>query len=161
MSQFQGEFECKLDAKGRLSLPSALRKQMAPEAKEKFMVNRGFENCLALYPMDEWQKISDEINNLNMYVVKNREFARYFFRGAMELELDAAGRILLPKRMLEHAGVSKELVLYGWGNKIEIWSVEGYAKLLKDEPKDFAALAEEVMGKINLNRGGGGERGLS
>lgn len=156
MSQFQGEFECKLDAKGRLSLPSTLRKQVSPEANEKFMLNRGFENCLALYPMDEWKKISDAINSLNMFVVKNREFARYFFRGAIELGLDGAGRLLLPKRMLDHAGVDKELVLYGWGNKIEIWSQDGYNKMLSQEPKDFAALAEEVMGKINLNLGGNG-----
>lgn len=160
MSVFQGEFEMKLDAKGRLSMPAALRKQMAPEANERFMLNRGFENCLALYPMDEWKKISDAINSLNMFVAKNREFARYFFRGAMELELDAAGRLLLPKRMLEYAGIEREIVLFGWGNKIELWSPENYNKMLNSEPADFAKLAEEVMGNMNLN-GGGAERGLS
>jgi MraZ protein len=155
MSVFQGEFDCKLDAKGRLSLPSSLRKQISPEANERFMLNRGFESCLALYPMDEWKKISDAINSLNMFVVKNREFARYFFRGAMELGLDGAGRLLIPKKMLEYAGVEKELVLFGWGNKIEVWSPENYNTILTKEPENFAALAEEVMGKINLNTGGG------
>ena len=114
------------------------------------MLNRGFENCLALFPMDEWRRISDAINGLNMFVAKNREFARYFFRGAIELELDAAGRLLLPKRLCEYAGIEKEAVLYGWSNKIEIWSVERYNRLIVEEPKDFSALAEEVMGKLNV-----------
>jgi len=154
MSQFHGEHECKLDAKGRLSLPSALRKQISPEANERFMLNRGFENCLALFPLDEWKRISDVINGLNMFIAKNREFARYFFRGATELELDAAGRLLLPKRLCEYAGIEKEAVLYGWSNKIEIWSVERYNQLIVEEPKDFSALAEEVMGKLNVGGAG-------
>lgn len=155
MTQFLGEFDCKLDAKGRMSMPSGLRKQISPEAKEKFVLNRGFENCLALYPMDEWQKISAEINQLNMFVKKNREFARYFYRGASELELDAAGRLLLPKRMCEYAGIDKDVILSAWSNKIEVWSKEKFEAMLNDEPSDFATLAEEVMGKINR----GGEHG--
>jgi MraZ protein len=149
MTQFLGEFECKLDAKGRLSMPSGLRKQLAPEANEKFVVNRGFENCLALYPFNEWQKISAEVNQLNMYVKKNREFARYFYRGATELELDAAGRLLLPKRLCEYAAVDKEIILSAWSNKIEVWSKEKFEALMNDEPSDFSILAEEVMGKLN------------
>jgi MraZ protein len=149
MTQFLGEFECKLDAKGRLSMPSGLRKQLTPEANEKFVVNRGFENCLALYPFNEWQKISAEVNQLNMYVKKNREFARYFYRGATELELDAAGRLLLPKRLCEYAGVDKEIILSAWSNKIEVWSKEKFEALMNDEPSDFSTLAEEVMGKLN------------
>jgi MraZ protein len=148
MTQFLGEYDCKLDAKARFSMPSGLRKQISPEAKEKFVLNRGFENCLALYPLNEWQKISAEINQLNMFVKKNREFARYFYRGASELELDGAGRLLLPKRMCEYAGIDKEIILSAWSNKIEIWSKEKFEALLKDEPADFSSLAEDVMGKI-------------
>lgn len=149
MTQFLGEFDCKLDAKGRLMMPSALRKQISPEAKEKFVLNRGFENCLALYPMNEWEKISAEVNRLNMYVKKNREFARYFYRGATELELDATGRLLLPKRLCEYAGIDKEIILSAFSNKIEVWARDKFEALLNDEPADFAALAEEVMGKVN------------
>jgi MraZ protein len=155
MTHFLGEFECKLDAKGRLMLPAALRKQVSPEAQDKFVVNRGFENCLALYPYNEWQKISAEVNRLNMYVKKNREFARYFYRGATELELDTAGRLLLPKRLLEYAEVDKDLILSAYANKIEVWSKARFESVLNDEPADFAALAEEVMGKVN----GGGPAG--
>ena len=149
MTQFLGEFECKLDAKGRMMLPMGLRKQVHPDALEKFVLNRGFESCLAMYPMNEWQSISAEINQLNQFVKKNREFARYFYRGATEMELDATGRLLIPKRLLEYAGIDKDVILSAWSNKIEIWSPEKFEALLKDEPDDFATLAEEVMGKAN------------
>lgn len=110
------------------------------------MINRGFEKCLALYPYDEWQRISAEVNKLNLYNKKNRDFARYFFRGATELSLDGNGRVLLPKPLLEYAGVATELVLFAYSNRIEIWDKLSYDSLLTDEPDDFSALAEEVMG---------------
>ena len=154
MTQFLGEYECKLDVKGRMMLPVGLRKQVQPDAMEKFVVNRGFESCLALYPLNEWQAISAEINQLNEFVKKNREFARYFYRGASELELDSTGRILLPKRLLDYAGIDKDVILSAWSNKIEIWAPEKFEALLKDEPDDFASLAEEVMGKVNKGNNG-------
>ena len=121
MTNFIGEFNCKLDAKGRVMLPAALRKQLNPEANERFVMNRGFEQCLVLYPKNEWEVISAEVNKLNQYIKKNREFIRYFYRGATELELDSNGRLLLPKRMLSYAGISKEVVLFAYGNRIEVW----------------------------------------
>ena len=146
MTNFIGEFECKLDVKGRLMLPSSLKKQLDPAAQEKFVMNRGFEKCLVLYPKNDWEYISAEVNKLNQYVKKNREFIRYFYRGATELGLDGAGRILFPKRMLEYTGATKEVVLFAYGNRIEVWDKETYSGLLTDEPDEFATLAEEVMG---------------
>jgi MraZ protein len=146
MTNFIGEFDCKLDAKGRLMLPSSLRKQLDPAAQESFVMNRGFEKCLVLYPKNDWKYISEEVNKLNQYVKKNREFTRYFYRGATELALDGTGRLLFPKRLLDYAGVQKEVVLFAHGNKIEIWDKEAYDNLLTDEPDEFASLAEEVMG---------------
>ncbi|MGB0882363.1 MAG: division/cell wall cluster transcriptional repressor MraZ [Vicingaceae bacterium] len=146
MTNFIGEFECKLDAKGRLMLPSSLRKQLDPAAEESFVMNRGFEKCLVLYPKNDWKYISEEVNKLNQYVKKNREFIRYFYRGATELGLDGTGRLLFPKRLMEYAGVQKEVVLFAHGNRIEIWDKKAYDNLLTDEPDEFAALAEEVMG---------------
>ncbi|GAB4249101.1 MAG: division/cell wall cluster transcriptional repressor MraZ [Vicingaceae bacterium] len=151
MANFIGEFECKLDAKGRLMLPSGLRKQLDPEAQERFVMNRGFEKCLVLYPKNEWQGISEEVNRLNQYVKKNREFIRYFYRGATELGLDTTGRLLFPKRMLDYAGITKEVVLFAYSNRIEVWDKETYDNLLTDEPDDFADLAEEVMGNKQTN----------
>jgi len=142
-----GEFECKLDQKGRVILPSNLKKQISPEAKDMFVINRGFENCLVLYPMNEWKGISAEINRLNLYNRKNRNFVRYFYRGATELALDGSNRLLLPKTLMSYAGIGKEVILFAFSNRIEVWAKDKYEQLMTDEPEDFAALAEEVMGK--------------
>ncbi len=147
MSQFLGEFECKLDPKGRVMIPAGLKKQLSPDAKDRFVINRGFENCLVLYPFNEWEIISADVNKLNLYTKKNRDFARYFFRGATELNLDATNRLLLPKPLLEYAKIDKDLILFAYSNRIEVWSKANYDSLLTDEPVDFASLAEEVMGK--------------
>src|ERR1051325_6952904 len=103
MGNLLGEYACKLDAKGRVMLPVALKKQVQPAAQNKFVINRGFEKHLNLYPLDEWQLVSAEVNKLNPYVAKNREFMRAFFRGATELELDNTARLLMPKPLLEYA----------------------------------------------------------
>jgi transcriptional regulator MraZ len=154
MTQFIGEFEIKVDNKGRLLFPAGLRKQLPPDSQERFVVNRGFENCLALYPFTEWQKISTEVNKLNPYIKKNREFSRFFYRGSTELILDGSGRMLLPKRLLEFAGITKDVVMSAYSNKIEIWSGKRFNELQKNESDDFAALAEEVMGKVNSGNEG-------
>ena len=134
MSQFLGEFECKVDPKGRIMLPAGLKKQLSPAAEGRFVINRGFEKCLVLYPLNEWQTISAEVNKLNLYNKKNRDFARYFFRGASEA-------------LTEYAAIDKDLILFAYSNRIEVWSKANYDNLLTDEPADFASLAEEVMGK--------------
>lgn len=146
MSSFIGEFDCKLDPKGRLMVPAGLRKQLDPAANETFVINRGFESCLVLYPKNDWDRISAEINQLNQYVRKNREFTRYFYRGATELVLDATGRILLPRGLKGYASIEKTVVLFAYSDRIEVWDKKTYEGLLTDEPEDFARLAEEVMG---------------
>lgn len=146
MSNFIGEFDCKVDVKGRFLLPSGLKKQISPDAKEKFVVNRGFEKHLTLYPWNEWQKISAEVNKLNLFVKKNRVFHRMFNNGATELELDATSRLLLPKSLMDYAGIDKDIVLFAYSNRIEIWSTAEYNKMLNDDSVDFGSLAEDVMG---------------
>ncbi len=154
MAHLLGEFVCKIDAKGRFLLPSGLKKQLSADDQERFVVNRGLEQNLTLYPESEWQKISREVNALNLYNKKNREFARYFFRGATEIRLDPAGRILLPKSLIEYGGIGKEVVLFAYGSRIELWAKESYEEMTAKEPEDFSSLAEEVMGKINQPSGG-------
>ena len=149
MTSFIGEFDCKVDAKGRVMMPSGLRKQLDPEAQEKFVLNRGFEKCLVLYPKNVWTNISAEISKLNQYKKKNREFIRYFYRGATEISLDGTGRILFPKRLLNYAAIAKEVVLFAYFDRIEVWDKNTYDNLLTDEPDDFSNLAEEVMGNQN------------
>jgi MraZ protein len=148
MSNLHGEYACKLDAKGRLIVPAALKKQLPKAAKDVFFINRGFEKCCVMYPANEWDIIAGEINKLSDYIKKEREFKRYFLRGASRLEMDAASRVLLPKSLLEYAGISGgEIMLLAYGNKIEVWSKVAYEQMLSEEPKDFSALAEEVMSK--------------
>jgi len=147
VSQLHGEYECKLDAKGRLIIPAALKKQLPKAARDTFFINRGFEKCCVLYPSNEWEVIAAEINKLSDYIKKEREFKRYFLRGASQLEMDAQSRVLLPKSLLEYADATTEVMLLAYGNKIELWSKAGYEKMLSEEPADFSALAEEVMSK--------------
>lgn len=146
MNGFLGEFECKLDGKGRLAMPAGLLRQLAPTDPESFVLNRGFEQHLVLYPRKEWGRITHEIDQLNLYVKKNRDFVRYFYRGATELKLDASHRLLLPRRLLEYAAIEDHTVLFAYGQRIEIWAASLYDSLISDEPEDFADLAEEIMG---------------
>lgn len=146
MSHFLGEFECKLDAKGRLMIPSGLRKQMPEAEADGLVVNRGFEKHLSIYSRKAWDNIMDDLSKLNQYEEKSRQFIRYFTRGATELSVDAAGRILLPKSLLEYAGAVSEVVLVSQLNKIELWAKDAYDTLLDNEPDNFSRLAEEVMG---------------
>ncbi len=146
MNHLLGEFDCKLDAKGRLVLPAGLLRQLPPEAAEHFVINRGFERNLSLYPFEEWQRVSERVNQLNLFVQKNRQFARYFYRGATELRLDASNRLLLPRRLLEYAGIESQVVLVCFPSFIEIWAEEAYGDVFDIEPVEFASLAEEIMG---------------
>jgi MraZ protein len=146
MASFRGEFECKLDAKLRIALPSGLKKQMPVAAEGRFVINRGFEKHLVLYPFDEWEIITGQLNQLNLYVKKHREFVRYFHRGATELTLDGSGRLLLPKRLLTYAGIKDEVVLLAYAKRIEVWDSELYESVWENEPEDFSQLAEEIMG---------------
>lgn len=149
--QLMGEYECRLDPKGRLRLPSDLLGQLGEKEGLSFVMNRGFENCLTLYPKFVWDKISQEINSLNQFVKKNREFARYFLRGATPMDLDGADRILLPKRLQEWAGIDKDVILSAINNRIEIWAKDQYDQILADEPEDYSDLAEDVLGNKFLD----------
>ncbi|MDB5136819.1 MAG: mraZ [Mucilaginibacter sp.] len=147
MSHFLGEFDCKLDSKGRMMIPSGLKKQLPEAEKEGLVINRGFEKHLVIYTRKEWDKIVDDLSKLNQYEKRTREFIRYFTRGASELTLDASGRVLLPKALLEYGGINADVVLACQFNKIEVWAKDAYESQMDNEPDNFANLAEEVMGK--------------
>ena len=145
MAQLLGEYECKIDPKSRMRLPTGLIAQLGEE-KPAFVVNRGFENCLILYPEKVWEEISTEVNGLNQYDQRNREFVRYFYRGAPRLELDGADRILLSRRLLEYAGIDKDVILVAVNDRIEVWAKDKYDQMLDAEPDDFSDLAQIVLG---------------
>ncbi len=153
VTQFLGEFEVTVDAKGRISFPVALRRQLSHEAQEKFVMKKGFEDYIALYPMDEWKKIAEHIGQLNPYIKKNRDFIRSFFKGVVEVEFDSATRLQFPKRLMELVGIEKNCVLFANGNSIEVWDTAKFEKMHSDlNPDEMIALAEDVMGNFNPNQ---------
>lgn len=128
---------------------AALKKQVPARAKNRFMIHRGFEKCLVMYTRPDWDMISAEVNKLNLYVKINRDFARYFFRGVTEFQLDGTSRLLIPKSLCDHAKLRKDIILLGYSDRIEIWDEKNYYRHMDEEPTDFVKLAEEVMGKVN------------
>ena len=148
-TQFTGEYPCTLDEKGRFLFPAALKKQVPARAKNRFMIHRGFEKCLVMYTRPDWDMISAEVNKLNLYVKINRDFARYFFRGVTEFQLDGTSRLLIPKSLCDHAKLRKDIILLGYSDRIEIWDEKNYYRHMDEEPTDFVKLAEEVMGNVN------------
>lgn len=148
MIGFLGEYEATLDVKGRFLLPAGFKKQLPEEGANHFVINRGFEKCLTLYPLQSWEPIFSEISKLNDFDPKVREFRRYFLNGATQLELDTAGRLLLPKNLAEHAGLERDIVLVSALNKIEIWDKSKYKQFFETfTPQSFSDLANEVMNK--------------
>lgn len=146
MNGFIGEYEATLDAKGRFLLPAGFKKQLPDEAGNQFVINRGFEKCLTLYPMKSWEPIFAELGKLNDFDPKVREFRRYFMNGATVLELDSAGRLLVPSNLKEHAGLEKDIVLVAAMNKIEIWDKDKYQKFFESfSPEAFSTIAQQVM----------------
>jgi MraZ protein len=145
MSFLIGEFECKLDSKGRMMIPSGLKKQLPEAEKEGLVINRGFKKYLVIYTKKEWDIKLGELSKLNQYDYKNIEFIRYFTRGATELTPDATGRINLPQLLLDYAGIKNDVVLTCQLGNIEVWEKAAYDEMIKNEPLDFASLAGEVM----------------
>ena len=146
MLGFLGEYEVTLDAKGRFLLPVGFKKQLPEEGANLFVVSRGIEKCLSLYPLQSWEPIFSDISKLNDFDPKVREFRRYFLNGATNVELDSAGRLLVPKNLAEYAGLGKDIVLVAAVNKIEIWDKTKYTEFFESfSPESFSKLANDVM----------------
>ncbi|MCU0433915.1 MAG: division/cell wall cluster transcriptional repressor MraZ [Bacteroidia bacterium] len=144
-----GVYECSLDAKGRLLLPSAFKKQLQPVLDKGFVVKRSvFQKCLELYSMDEWTAMVKDVNKLNRFKKKNVDFIRMFNAGVKPVELDNTGRLLLPKDLMTFGGISKNIVMSAAVNMIEIWDKDRYEQAINDPSIDFGDLAEEVMGSM-------------
>ena len=150
MNTIVGTYECKVDAKGRLMMPAPLKKQLASSLQDGFVLKRSvFQPCFELYPMDEWNLMMQKINKLNRFVKKNNDFIRRFTAGVKMVEIDALGRLLVPKDLVAFSSISKDVVFSSAVNIVEIWDKDLYEKSVSGEDMDFADLAEEVMGNIN------------
>lgn len=145
-----GTYECKVDAKGRLMIPSALKKQLSVSLQDGFVIKRSvFQACLELYPMAEWNLMMEKINKLNRFVKKNNDFIRRFTAGVKVVEVDDLGRLLIPKDLVAFGNISKDIVLSSAVNIVEIWDKDLYEKAIAGDEIDFAELAEDVMGNTN------------
>ena len=147
MIGFLGEFEATLDAKGRFLLPAGFKKQLPEGETSRFVINRGFEKCLALYPMRTWEPLFARINSLNEFDPKQREFRRAFLNGATYVEPDTAGRILLPPSLKVYADLQKDIVLMATGDKLEIWDNNKYKQFFDSISSDaLSDLGKDVLG---------------
>ena len=147
MQHFIGKYECKAEAKGRIMLPVALKKQLAQNLAEQFVLKRAvFNSCLELYPIKEWEAMMEKVNLLNRFNKKNNDFIRRFTAGVRIVDVDQTGRLLIPKDLFVHAGISKEVVISSAVNILEIWDKVLYEEAISEATVDFGALAEEVMG---------------
>ena len=154
MKNFIGTYECRIDDKGRLKLPSALVKQMGDFGGDSFVVKRAvFQECLEVYPMNGWEQLMEKLNGLNRFIKKNADFIRMFTAGVKIAELDSAGRLLISKDLTQYASLRKEIVITSAGELFEIWDKETYESVIATTEEDFANLAEEVMGMVRFDGG--------
>lgn len=150
MNSLIGTYECKVDVKGRLLLPAPLKKQLSTSLQDGFVLKRSvFQPCLELYPMAEWNLMMQKVNKLNRFVKKNNDFIRRFQAGVKVVEVDALGRLLVPKDLTNFAQITKDIVLSSTVNIVEIWDKDLYEKAIDNSVGDFADLAEDVMGNVN------------
>ena len=145
MAFFTSEYTGKLDAKGRLVLPAKMKANLPEASSNELFMREGFEPCLELYPLLEYKKIYSKIAGLNEFNAEYRRLQRNFFRGSATVELDTAGRLLIPKSMLQYANLNKEIVIVGMGNRMEIWNPEQYKKFLINDPQELSDLAEKHL----------------
>ena len=145
MTFFTSEFECKLDAKGRLVLPSRIKAQLPEGGGDELVIRKGFEPCLILYPMVEFKKVFSKISGLNEFNEEYRKLQRNFLSGVVTVELDNNGRFLIPKNMLTYASLEKEAMLVGTGNKVEVWNPAIYEKHQITDPGELSKLAGKYL----------------
>lgn len=149
MLNLRGEYDCTMDAKGRVRLPSALLKKLGERESYQFVLNKGFEKHLTLYPIEVWEDTVKGFEKLNIYDNTTRNFLRGFYNGATDVELDDQSRILISKRLADFAGLEKDVILNAYGNKIEIWNATDYEDMMNSNTTSMAHLAQSVLGNRN------------
>jgi MraZ protein len=150
MLEMIGVHECKVDNKGRILLPTALKNQLEPIISAGFIIKRSiFQQCLEIFPRVEWDEAMEGINKLSRYTKKNTDFIRVFMAGVKEVELDSSGRMLIPRDLAIFAEITKDVVLASAVNIIEVWDKDKYEAKIAEDQVNFSELAEEVMGKMS------------
>ncbi len=143
---FLGEYQHNIDPKGRLIIPAKFREDLG----EQFVLSKGLDGCLFVYPLKEWQELENKLRSLPLTQKDARAFARTFFSGANEAELDKQGRVLLPPTLRNYAKITKDVMVIGVGNRLEIWDLAAWDKYNNESDKSFEQLAE-LMGQYGLD----------
>ena len=139
---FLGEYQHSLDSKGRIIVPAKLREELGT----RFIATKGLDNCLFLYPLDEWRTIEAKVRSLPFTKADVRSFARFLFSGASELEIDKQGRILLPPNLRDYAGIEKDLIIIGVGARVEIWASDKWEQYNLTAASSYEKIAENLEG---------------
>ncbi|NMA84207.1 MAG: division/cell wall cluster transcriptional repressor MraZ [Epulopiscium sp.] len=137
---FMGEYNHSIDPKGRFIVPAKFREQLG----ERFIVTKGLDGCLFVYPLEEWNLFEQKLKTLPLTSRDARKFTRFFFAGAVECEVDKQGRILLPSNLREYAELSKEAILIGVSTRVEIWSKETWDAYNQEDDFDVSDLADKM-----------------
>ncbi|CUT00738.1 division/cell wall cluster transcriptional repressor MraZ [Candidatus Kryptobacter tengchongensis] len=146
MSSFKGSYIYAVDEKGRVSIPARMRKYLSLEANETFVITRGTETCLFLFPLDEWEKLEKRLKELNTFNPQHRLLVRILLMWAVEVTLDNQSRIMIPKNLLEFAKIDKEALIIGALDRIEIWNPEVFNEYVNTQPESYESIAEKVLG---------------
>ncbi len=144
-----GEFECRLDEKNRIIFPAGLKRQLRPEALDSFAIVRGFDGSLMMFPFDAWQDFTERYGDFDLFNRESRLLLRSLRSGATESQLDGQSRLLLPKRLLDEVGISRDIILLALIDRIEIWDKSKYLTDIAVRPDNLEELAERQMSKKN------------
>jgi len=136
-----GEYQHTIDSKGRVSIPARFREELG----ELFVITKGLDNSLFVYPMEEWRRLEQKLKSLPFTRADARAFARFFFSGAVECELDKQGRVLLPQVLREHARINKDVVIIGVSTRIEIWAKEVWEEYSLQAAANYETIAETLV----------------
>tara|TARA_R110002096_G_scaffold97694_18_gene217797 strand:- start:812 stop:1339 length:528 start_codon:yes stop_codon:yes gene_type:complete len=152
---FKGQYEHSIDEKGRVAFPAKLRKNLSPDAQDRFTVVRGqTEECLYLYPENEWELVEDKLSHINSFSKNGRLAKRYFLRFAEDASLDKQNRIAIPTDHLTYSGIDSKVVFIGMGEYIEIWSPEKLNEADENmSPESIEEIFEQVLGNNNQGEG--------
>lgn len=142
---FRGHFTYSIDSKGRISIPAKLRKQVAPEANDTFIMTKGTATCVDVYPLDQWQKFEERLLQLDPFNPEDAKFIRMISQFATDDNLDSQSRILLPQSLLEYAKIEKEVLILGALKKIEVWNPKVYEEYINQGKESYEQIAAKVM----------------
>jgi len=147
MSSFKGSYSYSVDSKGRINIPARLRKYVSPEANDTFVVTRGFEKCLFLYPLDEWSTLEGSIRGLSPSISQHRFLARTLLQYATETQLDGQSRIVIPRELLQFAGIEDQVLIVGVLERIEVWNPKEYEGYMTSQTESYENVAQAVFHK--------------